>query len=83
MTRRLTGDEKLIRAIARAIKRASCANTAIVESLMSTAAGIATDKHTHDCREFRQLAHNMYHGAEDVLLEQREVVIEGVGGFQN
>lgn len=82
MTRRLTGDEKLIRAIARAIKRASCANTAIVESLMSTAAGIATDRRTHDCREFRRLAHDMYHSAEDVI-EQREVVIEGAGGFQN
>ena len=34
MTRRLTGDEKLLRAIARAIKRASCASTSIVESLI-------------------------------------------------
>ena len=82
MTRRLTGDEKLLRAIARAIKRASCASTSIVESLISTAAGIAVDRRTHDCREFRRLAHDMYHSAEDVI-EQREVVIEGAGGFQN
>ena len=82
MTRRLTDDEQLLRAIARAIKRSTCSPTAIVESLMSTAAGIAADKGTHDCTEFHRLAHDMHHDAVHVL-SAREVILPGIGGYEN
>ena len=82
MTKRLTGDEQLLRAIGRAIKRSRCPDTAVVESLMSVAAGIAADRGTHDCLAFHQLAHSMHHDAESVL-DAREVILPGIGGYEN
>lgn len=86
MTKRLTGDEKLLRAIARAIKRSKCRDVAVVESLMSVAAGIAVDKQTHDCHMFYRLAHNMHHDAVSVLdmrANEEEIVLPGIGGYEN
>jgi hypothetical protein len=83
MPKSLTDDEQLLRAIGRAIKRSRCPDVAVVESLMSIAAGIAADRGTHDCRDFHQLAHNMHHDAVNVLAARNEDVGYGVGGYEN
>jgi len=84
MTKRLTEDERLLRAIGRAIKRSTCPDAAVVESLMSMAAGIAVDRGTHDCHGFHRLADNMHYDAQNVLNARAdEIVLPGVGGYDN
>ena len=83
MTKRLTGDEQLLRAIGRAIKRSRCPDVSVVETLMSVAAGIAADRGTHDCSQLSRLAHSMHHDAESVIGARVELIVPGIGGYEN
>lgn len=83
MTRRtLTEEEKLVRKIAKIVNAAKCRPSKSVETLIAVAARAAVNTGSHSCGEFQDVAHMMYHSAEDVIV-QRGDVVEGAGGFKN